>query len=283
MTTSPISPVTGRYVDVKVDGDVYSVFYLENGSGIPLLCQHTAGAHNHQYRNLLRDPEVTKKYRVIAYDLPYHGKSDPPAGRAYWREEYKLTGDFFTKFIVAFAKALELDRPVFMGSSLGGVVCLHLLRDYAEAFRAFIALEATDYAPGLYIKWWSHPEVEGRDLASSVTDGLVAPQTSDLDRRLSMWYFAQCAPGVFKGDLNFYSVEHNMLETAGQLDATRTPLYLLNGEYDYASPPARAQAMGAKIKGARMQTMQGLGHLPMSEDHQRFMTYLRPILKEIAG
>ncbi len=52
---SKISPVTGHYVDVDVDGLLYKVFYLENGQGQPLVCQHTAGCHNHQWRGLLED------------------------------------------------------------------------------------------------------------------------------------------------------------------------------------------------------------------------------------
>ena len=35
--------------------------------------------------------EVTRDFRVIAYDLPYHGKSLPPEGKAWWAEEYRLT------------------------------------------------------------------------------------------------------------------------------------------------------------------------------------------------
>ena len=85
-----ISPVTGHYVDVDVDGLLYKVFYLENGQGQPLVCQHTAGCHNHQWRGLLEDEEITKNYRVIAYDLPRHGKSDPPENTKWWTEEYQL-------------------------------------------------------------------------------------------------------------------------------------------------------------------------------------------------
>ena len=73
-----MSEAVGRYVYVDVDGLQYRVFFLENGQGIPLVCQHTAGCHNHQWRYFLEDPDVTKNFRVIAYDLPRHGKSDPP-------------------------------------------------------------------------------------------------------------------------------------------------------------------------------------------------------------
>ena len=44
------SPVIGRYVTIEVDGYEYKVFYLRNGQGTPLVCQHTAGCHNHQWR-----------------------------------------------------------------------------------------------------------------------------------------------------------------------------------------------------------------------------------------
>ena len=46
------SPVIGRYVTIDVDGAEYKVFYLRNGTGVPLLGQHTAGCHNHQGRDL---------------------------------------------------------------------------------------------------------------------------------------------------------------------------------------------------------------------------------------
>ena len=124
MSNSKISPVTGRYVTVDVDGLQYKVFYLENGpaggGGQPLVCQHTAGCHNHQWRGLLEDEEITSKYRVIAYDLPRHGKSDPPENTEWWKEEYKLSADHYANFIVALVDALELEDPIFMGSSFGG-------------------------------------------------------------------------------------------------------------------------------------------------------------------
>ena len=51
--------VVGRYVTIEVDDCEYKVFYLQNGKGIPLICQHTAGCHNHQWRGLLEDKEIT--------------------------------------------------------------------------------------------------------------------------------------------------------------------------------------------------------------------------------
>ena len=141
------SPVIGRYVTIDVDGYEYKVFYLRNGSGIPLVCQHTAGCHNHQWRGLLEDETITSRYDVIAYDLARHGKSDPPLNKEWWKEEYTLTARHYMNFIIALCDALELDRPIFMGSSFGGNVALQLALHHADKFRAVIPVEAASMHP----------------------------------------------------------------------------------------------------------------------------------------
>jgi len=281
LTEPRLSPVTGRYVDVELLGETYEVFFLEAGAGIPILCQHTAGAHNHQWRHLLRDHAVTRDFRVIAYDLPYHGKSDPPSGARWWERQYDLTREFFIEFILAFSAALRLERPVFIGSSMGGVVCLHLAAECPERFRALIALEAAEYTPGQYTDWWVHPGIDVSSVSASMAAGLASPVAPEADRRLTMWYDSQAAPGVIKGDLYFYSVEHDLRETASLIDTRGVPLYLLTGEYDYLSTPEQTQVTADKIRGATAVAMAGLGHYPMSEDHNTFMRYLRPILGQI--
>lgn len=75
---SHIEPITGRYVQVDINGAMHRIFYEEAGQGTPLICLHTAGADSRQWRHLLNDPEVTSKFRVLAFDLPYHGRSTPP-------------------------------------------------------------------------------------------------------------------------------------------------------------------------------------------------------------
>ena len=172
---SKISPVTGHYVTVDVDGLEYKVFYLENGQGQPLVCQHTAGAHNHQWRGLLEDPEITANYRVIAYDLPRHGKSDPPENTQWWTEEYQLTADHYANFIIALVDALELVDPIFMGSSFGGNIALQLAHRFPERFDAVIPVEGADHSPGFYLDWWQHPHANAAQVCASGTWDLMAP------------------------------------------------------------------------------------------------------------
>src|ERR1700754_4028430 len=137
--------VTGRYVYVPHGGYEYRVYYEEAGNGIPLVCLHTAGTDAREWRHQLNDPEITTNYRVIAFDMPRHGKSIPPAG--FEREEYRLTARFYSEFVMAFCDALELDRPVIMGSSMGGNICLHIALNFEQRVRALIAIEACDHSP----------------------------------------------------------------------------------------------------------------------------------------
>ncbi|HYR37316.1 MAG TPA: alpha/beta hydrolase, partial [Burkholderiales bacterium] len=68
-----IEPITGRYAHVSLQGRPHRIYYEEAGQGIPLLCLHTAGSDGRQWRAVLNDLEILKNYRVVAFDMPWHG------------------------------------------------------------------------------------------------------------------------------------------------------------------------------------------------------------------
>ena len=115
-----IEPITGRYIWVPYNGTEYRIFFEEAGQGIPMVCLHTAGTDSREWRHQLCDPAINANFRVIAIDIPRHGKSIPPYDWYKEDEEYKLTAEFYMGIVVAFCEALELDKPVIMGSSMGG-------------------------------------------------------------------------------------------------------------------------------------------------------------------
>jgi pimeloyl-ACP methyl ester carboxylesterase len=269
-------------VHVEIDGLDYRVYFEESGAGIPLLLQHTAGADGRQWRHLLEDSEVADRFRMVAYDLPYHGKSLPPEEKTWWTEEYRLTRDFLMKVPVTLARELELDRPVFMGSSIGGHLAVDLALYYPDCFRAVIGLEAAMATPGAYLDAWYHPRISN-DFKASVMYGLTSPTSPERYRRETAWVYSQGAPPVFKGDLYYYSVDHDLTKSAGEIDTSKVAVHILTGEYDYASPPPFGEALAMQIKGATFQKMEALGHFPMSEDPERFKSYIWPLLKSIAG
>ncbi len=74
---SRIEAVTGRYVQLEIAGRGHRLYFEEAGQGIPLVCLHTAGADARQFQYLLGDTEITADFRVLAFDMPWHGKSSP--------------------------------------------------------------------------------------------------------------------------------------------------------------------------------------------------------------
>jgi pimeloyl-ACP methyl ester carboxylesterase len=259
----------------------YRVYFEEAGAGIPLLLQHTAGADARQWRHLLEDAPLQQGFRMIAYDLPYHGKSLPPPGVAWWAQEYRLTRDFLMKVPVTLAAELELARPVFMGCSIGGHLAADLACHFAGVFRAAIALEGALATPARRdLSPLHHPRV-GNEYKAALMYGITSPESPEALRRETAWIYSQGAPAVFKGDLHYYTVEHDLTGAAGRIDTARTALYVLTGEYDWSSPPAAGRALAAAVPGATFRAMAGLGHFPMSENPARFREHIVPVLEEI--
>ena len=276
-----IEPITGKYVHVDIMGEPSRVYFEENGQGIPLVCLHTAGSDNRQFRHLLCDPDITRKYRVIAFDMPWHGKSYPPVG--FQNKDYELTTERYVQTIRAFCSALGLDKPVVMGCSIGGRIVLQLAHAHGDEFRALIGLEGADHqSPWYDTSWLNRPDVHGGEVCAALVSGLVAPQSPNEYRHETLWQYQQGGPGIFKGDLYFYRVDSDLRGKLGGIDTQRTPLYLLTGEYDYSCSPEDTVRTAQSIPGAKVTVMKEVGHFPMSENPQQFKKYIGPVLQEIS-
>ena len=280
MARALIEPIVGRYVRLGVLGDECRVYFEEAGRGIPLVCLHTAGADSRQFRHLMCDEAVTLFYRVIAFDLPWHGKSYPPAG---WEKiEYRLTTQRYVETVRSFCRALELDRPAVLGCSIGGRIVLQLAHAHGTEFRALIGLEAADYQQPWYDTSWLHRgDVHGGEVCAALVSGLIAPQSPPEHRHETLWQYMQSGPGVFKGDLHFYRVDGDLRGKLGGIDSASCPLYLLTGEYDFSCTPDDTLRTADAISGVKVTVMKELGHFPMSENPARFRSYILPVLDEI--
>ena len=277
-----IEPITGRYAHVALDGRAHRIYFEEAGQGIALLCLHTAGSDGRQYRAVLNDPSITRHFRVIAFDMPWHGKSSPPEG--WEKEDYRLTTESYTAMIMAVARALDLERPVVMGCSIGGRIVLNLALKHARELRALIGLQSAAYVERYYdAGWLDHAEVHGGRACGGLAYGLMSPLSPEPQKWETVWHYMQGGPGVFSGDLFFYQVEGDIRSRIGAIDTKICPLYLLTGEYDYSASPRDTQAAAERIPGAKVTIMKGLGHFPMSENPEAFLAYLRPVLDEIRG
>jgi pimeloyl-ACP methyl ester carboxylesterase len=274
--------IAGRYVYLTVGGVEYRAYYEEAGQGAPVLFQHTAGSDGRQFRHMLEDPELGKEFRLVAYDLPFHGKSNPPTGIEWWRSRYSLTMEFALEFVTELAKALEMEDPIFVGCSMGGHLAADLALHRPGAFRAVLAIEGglATHDPEPFLPYLSHPRVSN-EMKSGLMQSMTAPTSPEALRRETGWAYGLGGPGVFQGDLDYYLGEHDLSETAGDIDTAKTEVHVLSGEYDWSATPERAKALADAIPGATYTLMKGLGHFPMSENPDGFKSYVVPLLREI--
>jgi pimeloyl-ACP methyl ester carboxylesterase len=274
-------PITGRYLSLPIAGVTHRLFVEEAGAGTPLLCLHTAGADSRQFRHVLNDKSVTNRFRVAAFDLPYHGRSTPPDG--WWLEKYRLTTASYLEMVRAVWLALGLERPVVMGCSMGGAIVLKIAAEFQDELTGIVGLESSAYAPGRYNEFLHHPAIHGGELCASYTFGLNSPLSPEPSRRENWWYYSQSAPGVYQGDVHFYSLDWDAREDLGRIDTNRCKVALLTGEYDYSCTPQMSEAVAAAIPGSRLTIMKGMGHFPMIENYPAFRPYLLGALDHVAA
>ena len=272
--------LVGGYVHFSIAGQMHRIYYETVGSGQPLLCLHTAGSDSRQYRALMNSPEITARHQVICFDLPFHGKSSPPEG---WEgKEYKLNSESYIEAILSFMSAMDIRNPIVMGCSIGGRVVLHLALKVPERFKALIGLQSGAHVNPYYdLEWLHRPDVHGGEVCAGIVSGLIGPHAKSSDRWETLWHYMQGGPGVFKGDLHFYVAEGDLRGMVEKIDTRKCPLYLLTGEFDYSCTPEDSQDLERLIPGAKLSIMPGLGHFPMSEAPEAFISHLQPVLLDI--
>ncbi len=272
----------GRYIHLHLAGCDHRIYYEEAGQGIPLLLQHTAGCHGSQWRHLFEMPEITERFRLIAYDLPCHGKSLPPVEKDWWARDYNLKGEFLRSVPLGLAAALQLQDPVFMGCSVGGLLALDLAHKHADVFRAVISVEGALKIEGhtdeLGELW--HPQVSN-EYKARLMDGLMSPTSPKAYRKETSFVYSCGWPPVFLGDLYYYIEDYDLTAAAKEVDTNKVGVHILSGEYDYSGTSEHGRAAHEAIPGSTWTEMKGVGHFPMSENPVAFARYLLPILDSI--
>jgi pimeloyl-ACP methyl ester carboxylesterase len=104
----------GKYLDVKGR----KVYYEETGSGKTLLLLHGFGRTLEDWKAFI--PEFSKRYRVIAIDLPGHGRSDiMDTSDLYLHKQAAIE-------VLDFITTLKLDTINVVGFSSGSMIATYL-------------------------------------------------------------------------------------------------------------------------------------------------------------
>ena len=277
--TGSIEPIAGRYAWIEIEGRRHRIYFEQAGSGRDLLFLHTAGSDTRQFHRLMNDAGLLRDWRMTAFDLPWHGKSLPPQGGV--PGEWTLNTHRYVACIDTAIRALGLKRPVLMGSSMGGQICLEMAYRFADALGGVIACEACDRISGREVPFAKHALYNQTLAVPEWIYGLMSP-TTPRERAIEIWWeYSQGGYGVFHGDIEFYAHDWDARERVPRIDTRRCPVIMLTGEYDYSCTPEMSRLTAAKIHGAQFQEMKGLGHFPMTENPEAFLEYLRPALASL--
>jgi pimeloyl-ACP methyl ester carboxylesterase len=275
----------GRYVRVKANGHEARMYYEETGEGdVVLLLQHTAGGDSRQYRHQLADPELQKKFRLIAYDLPYHGRSNPPFGVRWWEENYRTSKEELMGWVLGLMEALGIEKPIFMGCSVGGNLALDLGANHPDKFRAVISLNGW-YAPlpRHYSNDQFRDPILSQDHYASFCYAVTAPGGPETYRREIYWNYASGFHGVYAGDNDYFVAGHDLRKDGHGMRPDVCAVYVLVGEYDPSSRDAEygGPAVAKNIPGTVYKEMKGLSHFAPTDDPLAFRKELFPVLDAI--
>jgi pimeloyl-ACP methyl ester carboxylesterase len=271
--------IRGGYVGIEIEGlGTCEVFYERAGTGLPILMLPTAGSDSRQYHGLMADPALTESHELIAFDLPWHGKSNPAA--EVRNTAYSLDSATYVGIIVAMIDALGLDRPVVLGSSMAGAVVVELAARAPEHISGAIGAQAGPRVANRRTEWARHPKVNQTLYAAEWTYGLMSPRSPKAYRDLVWWGYSQGGYGVYDADLGYYVEDWDIDRVAHLLDGS-VPIVLLSGSYDYSVPPERTRELADRIPGAVFREMPELGHFPHAENPPVFSGYLLWALEQL--
>ncbi|KAL6245644.1 hypothetical protein RBB50_007643 [Rhinocladiella similis] len=257
------------------------IFYEVSGQGEqPILFLHTAGADSRQFHSMMMNKDLQRQYRMVAFDLPGHGRSFP--GSQQYPLSYANSEEFYISAIKQFITKLGLRDVIVSGASMGGQVCLTVALRAAElSVSGVIPCEACDYLPKQQAQSIYGLSGDESLLNPERVCGMMAPTSPELYKRLNWWLYSAQASRIFPGDLMFYFEGWDGRDRMALIDTQRCPVYMLTGEYDYSCSPETSQKTAAKIKGAVFEEMNGLGHFPFSENPAKFMPYFKRALNHI--
>jgi pimeloyl-ACP methyl ester carboxylesterase len=168
-----------------------------------------------------------------------------------------------------------------LGCSMGGAIVLKLAADFGHELTGVVGLESSAYAPGRYNDFLHHPAIHGGELCASYTYGLNAPQSPEENRRENWWYYSQSGPGIYQGDVFYYSNDWDAREDIKRIDTRRCKVALLTGEYDYSCTPEMTERVAQAIPGTHYTLMKGIGHFPMVENYPVFRPHLLDALEHV--
>ncbi|WP_201495350.1 alpha/beta fold hydrolase [Rubrivivax sp. A210] len=237
---------------------------------LPLVLLHGTADSLHTWEGWVR--ALKGRRRVIRLDLPGFGLTGPYTGQ-YAAGDY--SGDAYARFLVNLLDALNIQRAVLVGHSLGGEVAWRTALFAPQRVAALVLVDASglagDHEPaglklarlpvlGHALEWILPRGLVEASLAEAYGD--PAKVTPELVER----YFQLTLRDGNRGALIRRLRAAAPGADAERLPTLKQPTLILWGERDRLIPPAVGRQFQERIAGSHLVVLDGLGHLPQQED-----------------
>jgi pimeloyl-ACP methyl ester carboxylesterase len=225
---------------------------------------HGAGGTHQQWLYQVRDLPSAATY---APDLPGHGHSEGPG-----RTLVAAYGDW----LLGFLDALDLEKAVLVGHSMGGAIALDVALRFPERV-AGLGLVATGarlrVAPAILDCLRQDPG-EAIRLITGWSYGAEAPPEMV---RLGVRQLAAGDPNVLHGDF----VACNAFDLRDRLGEIRAPAAIVCGTGDRMTPVKHASFLQENLPGASLHLVEGAGHMVLVERPQAVVRALAALLQTL--
>jgi 3-oxoadipate enol-lactonase len=252
-----------RRRSVTVNGVKLSI--LEAGQGAPVIYVHGVVTTSNIFTKYVG--AYSPDFCGIAVDLRGYGDSEKPTSG------FNL--DQFPKDLIALADVLGIERAVWVGVSMGGMILQRLALDNPSRVRALVLVSTMDRPmildenPATIGKPRDYKEVSKNIIICSFPPGTRADTYQPLLDRIPTWnatVVSEALASMSKFDLR------------GQLTPIQAPTLIVVGEKDDSATPAIAMDMHAQIRNSKVAEFK-TGHFMMAEDPERFGAVLGEFLR----
>jgi pimeloyl-ACP methyl ester carboxylesterase len=114
--------------------------FIEAGDGLPLILVHDYLASHVAWDDVL--PQLSRKFHVIAPDLPGFGESEKPSP-----SRYAYDFDAFAESLIDLVAALGLARVSVCGHALGGAIALTIAASHPDVVEKLVLVNPLVYPP----------------------------------------------------------------------------------------------------------------------------------------
>ena len=252
------------------------------GEGVPLCLLHGSGGESGVWRSQFR---LSDRSPVVAPEFSGHGDSDDVRAAP----GYETLSAYADDALAALDGAgYAPEESAFVGSSMGGAVCLHLAVERGLSPRALVLAGSGPRLPVLDdLRTWLAGETTAGGPTGAETDGferalafLHAPgrlfaDAGDRLREQSREAMRAAGRTVVRRD---FETCHGF-DVRGDLDDVETPTLAVVGEHDRLTPRRFHEELVDGLPDAELAVVEGAGHLAMLERPRAFNAAVREFLE----